>query len=266
MRSVKQEADTTTHGPVNMRLHVGASTSTGQLRSNNQDFLLYRIASVEPDTSRDCSLFVAADGVGGAAGGAIASEVTAVTIASRFPRRGGADLAASLLRAIRAAERAVTERAAVDPGLAAMATTLVAAVVRDDKLLMANVGDSRGYLIRGGDVRRITEDHSFVQEEVRAGRMTAAAAAVSPYRHVITRSINGVDDVVEIDTFGPIPLEPGDHILLCTDGLTETMEDDEIAHIALQGDPEASAQALVDEANERGGPDNVSVLLVAVVE
>jgi serine/threonine protein phosphatase PrpC len=266
MRSVKHGTDTTTHGSVNMRLHVGASTSAGQLRTDNQDFLLYRIARVEPDASRDCSLFVAADGVGGAAGGAIASEVTAETVAARFPRRGGADPAAALHRAIRAAEQAVSERASVDPGLSAMATTLVVAVVRDGTLLMANVGDSRGYLIRGSEARRITEDHSFVQEEVRAGRMTEAAAAVSPYRHVITRSINGIDDDVEIDIFGPIPLEPGDRILLCTDGLTETMGDDEIAHYAIQGDAEASAQALVDEANERGGPDNVSVLLIAVVE
>jgi serine/threonine protein phosphatase PrpC len=249
-----------------MRLQVGASTSAGQLRADNQDFLLYRIASVEPDASRNCSLFVAADGVGGAVGGAIASEVTAETIAARFPRRGGADTAAALIRAIRAAERAVAERAAVDPGLAEMATTLVVAVIRDNTLLMANVGDSRGYLIRGAEARQMTEDHSFVAEEVRAGRMTAAAAAVSPYRHVITRSINGIDQEVEVDIFGPVPLEPGDRILLCTDGLTETMEDDEIAGFARQGDAEASAQALVDEANRRGGPDNVSVLMVAVVD
>jgi serine/threonine protein phosphatase PrpC len=266
MRSVMQGSDTITHGSVNMRLHVGASTSAGQLRADNQDFLLYRIARVEPDASQDCSLFVAADGVGGAAGGAIASEVTAETVAARFPRRGGTDPAAALVRAIRAAERAVSERASVDPGLTEMATTLVVAVVRDNKLLMANVGDSRGYLIRGAEARRITEDHSYVAEEVRAGRMTAAAAAVSPYRHVITRSINGVDEEVEVDTFGPFPLEPGDRILLCTDGLTETMEDEEIAGLAHQGDPEAAAQALVDEANRRGGPDNVSVLMVAVVD
>ncbi|MGD9892170.1 MAG: protein phosphatase 2C domain-containing protein [Dehalococcoidia bacterium] len=249
-----------------MRLHVGASTSAGQLRADNQDFLLYRIASLEPDAARDCSLFVAADGVGGAAGGAIASEVTAETIAARFPRRGGADPAAAMIRAIRAAERAVAERASVDPALSEMATTLVVAVVRDNTLLMANVGDSRGYLIRGSEARRITEDHSFVEEEVRAGRMSAAAAAVSPYRHVITRSINGVDEDVEVDIFGPLPLELGDRILLCTDGLTETMADDEIAGLAQPDDAEAAAQALVDEANRRGGPDNVSVLLVAVVD
>jgi serine/threonine protein phosphatase PrpC len=131
---------------------------------------------------------------------------------------------------------------------------------------MANVGDSRGYLIRGGEARRVTEDHSYVAEEVRAGRLSAAAAAVSPYRHVITRSINGSGEDVEVDTFGPYPLEPGDRVLLCTDGLTETMNDDEIAQIAGQGDAEVAVRSLVDEANRRGGPDNVSVLLVAVVE
>ncbi len=249
-----------------MRLHVGACTSAGQLRADNQDFLLYRIASTEPDAVRDCSLFVAADGVGGAAGGAVASEVAAETLAARFPRRGGADPAAALVRAIQAAAQAISERAAADPGLSAMATTLVIAVIRDGRLVMANVGDSRGYLIRGGEARRVTEDHSYVAEEVRAGRLSAAAAAVSPYRHVITRSINGSGEDVEVDTFGPYPLEPGDRVLLCTDGLTETMDDDEIARVAGQGDAEAAARVLVDEANRRGGPDNVSVLLVAVVE
>jgi serine/threonine protein phosphatase PrpC len=248
-----------------MRLRVGACTSAGQLRADNQDFLLYRIPSEQPDAERDCSLFVATDGVGGAAGGAVASELAAETLAARFPRRGGADPAAALVRAIQAAEQAVTERAAEDPSLAMMATTLVAAVVRDGRVVIANVGDSRGYLVRGGEARRITEDHSYVAEEVRAGRLSAAAAAVSPYRHVITRSINGSNEQVEVDIFGPYPLEPGDCILLCTDGLTETMDDDEIGRFITPGDAEAAARALVDEANRRGGPDNVSVLVVEVV-
>lgn len=247
-----------------MRLLIGACTSAGQLRTDNQDFLLYRIASGVPDAERDCSLFIAADGVGGAAGGAIASELAAETVAAQFPRRGGADPAAALVRAVRAAVRAVIEQAASDPGLAMMATTLVAAVVRDGRLLMANVGDSRGYLVRGNEVLRVTEDHSYVAEEVRAGRMTAAAAAVSPFRHVITRSINGSGEELEVDIFGPYPLQPGDRILLCTDGLTETMEDDEIARCMTGDDAESVAKSLVAEANRRGGPDNVSVLLVEV--
>jgi serine/threonine protein phosphatase PrpC len=246
-----------------VRLRVGAWTSAGQRRSDNQDFLLYRIRTVEPDAVRDCSLFVAADGVGGAAGGAIASKLAAETLAAHFPRRGGPDPAAALVSAVQAADRAVAEEAATDAGLANMGTTLVAVVVRGGTYWMANIGDSRGYLIREGMARQVTEDHSYVAEEVRAGRMSAAAAAVSPYRHVITRSIGG-EESVQPDIFGPEPLQPGDRLLLCTDGLTDTMEDDEIARVAAKGDAESAARALVDEANRLGGPDNISVLLVAV--
>jgi protein phosphatase len=145
---------------------------------------------------------------------------------------------------------------------------LVVAVVREGQCWIANVGDSRGYLVRDASARRITEDHSYVAEEVRTGRMSVADAAVSPYRHVITRSINASGDPVLPDIFGPFPLETGDRILLCTDGLTETMEDDEIPQFvgSADADAETEAASLVEEANRRGGPDNISVLLVAVIE
>jgi serine/threonine protein phosphatase PrpC len=249
-----------------MRLRVGACTSAGRLRADNQDYLLYRIARVEPDAERDFSLFVAADGVGGAAGGGIASRLAAETLSDFVPRHGGDDPAAAIVHAVQAAGQSVSNEAAADPGLAMMATTLVVAAVRDGRVWFANVGDSRAYFMQDGAIRRVTDDHSYVAEEVRAGRMTAAAAAVSPYRHVITRSINGAGERIEVDTFGPFALKPGDRILLCTDGLTETMEDDEIAATATRGDAETAPQRLVDEANRRGGPDNVSVLLVEVVD
>jgi protein phosphatase len=248
-----------------MKLIVGAETSPGQRRPDNQDFLLYRIVTAEPDAEADCCLFVAADGVGGVAGGAIASEVAARTVADRFPRRGGKDPAAALARALRAAGLAVAQRAQEDPTLAGMATTLVAAVVRDGQVWMANVGDSRGYLVREGAIRQITSDHSYTAEAVREGRMSPAAAAVSPYRHVITRSLGSLGEEISVDTFGPLRLQPGDRLLLCTDGLTETMTDAEIASPVADGDPREAARKLVDEANRRGGPDNISVLVVAVV-
>lgn len=247
-----------------MRLRVGAHTSTGRRRSENQDFLLYRIASTEPDAGRDCSLFLAADGVGGAAGGATASELAARTFAQRFPRRWDDDPTGALVTAIQAAGRAVDVRAQQDRELTGMATTLVAAVVHENRVWMANVGDSRGYLVRGGSARQITEDHSLVAESVRAGRLTPAAAAINPYRHMITRSLGSTGDAVEVDIFGPFQLEPGDRLLLCTDGLTETMNDQEIAAILVDGDADAVARALVDAANERGGPDNISVIVVVV--
>ena len=246
-----------------MWLQVGAATRTGR-RPENQDYLLYRIVTEQPDAERDCSLFVAADGVGGAAGGAVASRLAAEVVAERFPRSGGTDPAAALVRALREAGRAVAERALAEPALAGMATTLVAAVVRDGQFWMANVGDSRGYLIRDGEARQITEDHSVVAESVRAGWLSAAAAATNPYRHVITRSLGSAGQQVEVDTFGPESLAPGDRLLLCTDGITETMDDEEIARLALDVDAEAAARALAEEAERRGGPDNSSAIVVAV--
>jgi protein phosphatase len=248
-----------------VRLQVGAATSPGQRRPDNQDFLLYRIVTEEPDAERDCCLFVAADGVGGVAGGAVASEVAARTVAERFPRGGGRDPAAALARALRAAGRAVAERAQDHRALSGMATTLTAAVVRNGHLWMANVGDSRGYLVRDGRARQVTTDHSYTAEAVREGRMSVAAAAISPYRHVITRSLGGLGNAVQVDTFGPLPLRPGDRLLLCTDGLTETTSDEEIARLIADEEPEEAARRLVEEANRRGGPDNVSVIVVAVV-
>lgn len=246
-----------------MRLQVGAWTDAGRRRPENQDFLLYRIATLEPDAERHSSLFVAADGVGGAVGGAVASKLAAETVAQRFPRDGGQDPAACLVAAVRAADAAVTARIATEPALRGMGTTLVCAVVRDGRFWMANVGDSRGYMVRDGVASQVTEDHSLVAESVRAGTLTEELAAVSPYRHVITRSLGAGD--AEVDTFGPQPLRVGDRLILCTDGLTETLESHELARLCRDGNPEHAARALVAEANARGGPDNVSVIVIAAI-
>ena len=247
-----------------MRLRVGAHTSAGRQRPANEDFLLYRIATVEPDAVRVCSLFLAADGVGGTVGGAVASKLAAETVAAAFPRDGGTDPAAALVEAVHAADAAVAARAAAESELAGMATTLVAAAVRDGQVWMVNVGDSRGYLLRDGVACQVTEDHSLVAEAVRVGRLTPAAAAVHPYRHIITRTI-GSGRRSEVDRFGPLPLRPGDRLLLCTDGLTETVAEDEIARLAAGTNPQRAAERLVAAANRRGGPDNISVIVVGVV-
>jgi serine/threonine protein phosphatase PrpC len=248
-----------------MRLRVGARTSAGRHRADNQDYLLYRTVRAEPDAERDCSLFLAADGVGGAAGGAVASRLAAEATARSFPRDGGENPAASLVSAIQAAGPVIVE-AARGPGLEHMATTMVAAVVRGGACWLANVGDSRGYIFRDGSILAVTLDHSYVAEEVRAGRLSEEVAAGHPYRHVITRSLNGSGEPVEVDTFGPITLQKGDRIVLCTDGLTETVPDEEIPRVMAGLDAEEAAQSLVDEANRRGGPDNVSVIVVIAVE
>lgn len=248
-----------------MRLRVGACSDVGRQRAENQDYALYRIVSDQPDANASCSLFLVADGVGGAAGGATASELAARTLAGHFPRDGGPDPTQTLASAILVANTAVSERAAAEPALHGMGTTVVVAVVRDDQFWMANAGDSRGYLIRDGRARQVTNDHSLVAEHVRQGGLTEAQAAVSPYRHVITRSL-GHDGPLDVEGYGPEPLRVGDQLLLCSDGLTEVLDAPEIATLAGEhDDPDAAARALVAEANDRGGPDNITVVMVRVL-
>jgi PPM family protein phosphatase len=250
-------------GERGVRLQIAAATSVGRRRQDNQDYLLYRVARAQPDAAHDCSLFIAADGVGGAAGGAVASKLAAESVERAFQPAGSADPGTLLAEAITVAGAAVAERATAEESLARMATTLVAAVVRDNAAWVANVGDSRAYLVREGRAEQITNDHSFVAEAVRVGALSPAEAAHHPYRHMITRSLSAAGEA-EPDVFGPLPLRPDDRLLLCTDGLTEPLTDEEISRLAAAGDPEQAAAALIDAANEAGGPDNVSVLLVAV--
>ena len=145
-----------------------------------------------------------------------------------------------------------------------MGTTLVAALVTDDRLIVGNVGDSRAYLIRDGVLRRLTEDHSLVEEQVRAGLLSPDQARTSPQRNIITRAIGHQVDV-EDDQVAVAPLQPGDVVLLCSDGLHGMVEDDELLALAQQADLSGAAAALIAAANAHGGHDNITSLLVRVL-
>jgi len=232
-----------------------ALTDTGQVRTENQD----RALALELQGS--AILLLVADGVGGAPGGALASEETARVVREAFEEfAGAAPYAGLLLTAIKLANERIRLLQEQKPEFASMATTLVAAVVQDGAASVANVGDSRGYLFHVGKLAQVTEDDSWVAAEVRAGRLSLADAGTHPWRNVITRGI-GVDDAAE-PTVTTLALEAGDALLLCTDGLFKMLPDDEISRI-LMGAPDAghAARALVDSANARGGVDNIGVAL-----
>ncbi|MGD2206632.1 MAG: protein phosphatase 2C domain-containing protein [Anaerolineae bacterium] len=233
-----------------LELDVGQFSHPGRKRSNNEDWL----GTFQPDdaTRLDTKgrLFLVADGMGGHQSGDLASRSAVDQVIRNYVQDPSSDVAFSLRRAIQSANANLYARTEGRKGRSHWGTTLVGAVVRHDKLWIANVGDSRAYLLRGGSVRQLSQDHSFLPGE-KVGR------------HLITRAL-GSKDSVEVDLFPPIKLWAGDRVLLCSDGLTTPLSDEEIRHIAGRYPAQAGAEALVRAANERGGPDNVSVILIQV--
>jgi serine/threonine protein phosphatase PrpC len=176
------------------------------------------------------------------------------------------EAAEALAGAIREANRAILQRGRSDPELWGMGTTVTAAAVAADWVLqLAHVGDSRAYLLRpGAPLRQLTTDHTVVEEAVERGLLTRPQAAVHPQRGVVTRAV-GLDPEVRVDLPEPLALAPGDQVLLCSDGLTEVVDDDQIAAVlADRADGDDACQALIAAANQAGGPDNVTVVLLRV--
>src|SRR5437868_4472922 len=208
--------------PSQPRLHTllrfGAKTDLGQVRQNNED----KFDFIEPDDpvvlARRGRVYAVADGMGGHSAGQIASELALKIFIRSYYSDGAAQLGQALKRAVRDANAYVVEVAKAIPGRGGMGTTLTAAVVREDDLIVAQVGDSRVYQIRGDEIRQITQDHSWVAEHVRRGTMTEEEAAQSPHRNVITRSLGGAPEV-EPDLY-ELKLQPGDRYLICSDGLS----------------------------------------------
>lgn len=232
-----------------MKLKVGAATDVGRTRTANEDSFL------RDDKGQT---YAVADGMGGHRAGDVASA-TAVEVVTRELGSG-----ATLVEAIVAANDEVFAKAQANPEMRGMGTTVTSVVFDGERALIAHVGDSRGYLWRDGALTQVTEDHSLVEELVRQGRLTPEEAAVHPQRNIVTRAL-GVDADVQVDSY-EIDLYPGDRLLLCSDGLTSMMRDDEIAAV-LRGaaDPQLASDALVDAANRAGGEDNITVLVLDVV-
>jgi protein phosphatase len=205
-------------------------------------------------------LFLVADGMGGHQRGEMASRRAVDQVIRAYYDDPSADVLQSLKRAVELANADLHAEAIREQGGRKWGTTLVAAVVRHDELWIANVGDSRAYLLRRGKLRQLSEDHSLAN----------AAGAEAPSgnwigRHVITRAL-GLKPKVEVDLFPAVKLYAGDRVLLCSDGLTSPLTDAEIGDLALRYQPQKAALALVKAANDKGGPDNVSVILVSVTD
>jgi protein phosphatase len=236
-----------------VRLRAGASSDVGRLRERNEDSFVVK----EP-------LFAVADGLGGHLGGEVASRLAVDTLTSEAGADGPEDGVPDRLRAaIHQANSAVAERAANDPQLTGMGTTLTALVAGRDRVYLAHVGDSRAYLLRDGDLRLLTEDHTLVQRMVKEGRLTPEQAEIHPQRSVLTRAL-GIEVELEVDQ-ATVEVTASDRLLLCSDGLTAMIGDEDIRKIlAGHDDPQSASEALVEAANAAGGQDNITTVVVDV--
>ncbi|MCI6868641.1 MAG: Stp1/IreP family PP2C-type Ser/Thr phosphatase [Lachnospiraceae bacterium] len=230
-------------------------TDIGKRRSANQDFVY---ASDQP-VGNLSNMLIVADGMGGHNAGDLASRYTVESMVDYIEKAVEKRPIPLLAEAIHHANELVVEKAKSDKALEGMGTTVVAATVQENYLYVANVGDSRLYLI-DQEIEQITRDHSLVEEMIRVGELQRKDAKSHPDRNIITRAV-GVRTPVKIDFFD-IKLEPGDVILLCSDGLTNMVEDEDILRIVKKSSSlKEAAQRLVTEANKNGGKDNISVVL-----
>ncbi|HEY1636478.1 MAG TPA: Stp1/IreP family PP2C-type Ser/Thr phosphatase [Acidimicrobiales bacterium] len=238
-----------------IRIRSSSATDVGLVRTTNQD------RALEGD-----GLFAVADGMGGHVGGETAAQTAIDAFRTTFAGHPSAD---GLADAVRQANYAVWEASRAETALRGMGTTLTAlalvTVDGTDDLTIVNVGDSRAYLYQQGELSQLTADHSLVEEMVRSGELTAEEASVHPQRHILTRAL-GIEPDVEVDVWH-VPPHVGDRILLCSDGLINELGDDEIASVLGQHpDPDDAAHALVQQARDAGGSDNITVVVVDIVD
>lgn len=234
----------------------GAKSSVGCIRQNNQDaFYLPK--------EGELPFFAVADGMGGTNGGEIASILSISTVCTYVKENinGSQDIMSLLRTAINEANRSIYRVGRIKSEYSRMGTTFTCAYISDEIVYLAHIGDSRAYKFKDGNLRQITMDHSYVQELVNAGQITAEEARVHPERHKITRAV-GVGGIVNVDTFIE-PLENDDTYLLCSDGLTSMLDDAEISKIlSAHKNPYDAASALIDAAEKAGGHDNITVVII----
>jgi len=245
-----------------LQLDAWQLTDPGIERDHNDDYC----GSFEPEDPELLAergrLYLVADGIGGHLAGDVAAQYAVEQVIYAYCNDPWVGPGENLTRAIHDANADLYQDAQTNPAHRGMGTTLVAAAIRGDELAVANVGDSRAYLVREGQIRQISRDHSWVADKLAAGLLTPEQAREHPNRNIITRSL-GNDPDVEVDVFRE-RIGPGDVILICTDGLSGLVRDEEMAAAVCRADPRSAAEELVRLANERGGPDNITATVIRV--
>jgi protein phosphatase len=245
-----------------LHLEVGRSSDRGPSRDLNEDYLDYYIPASEARERAKGAIFVVADGMGGHQAGEVASKEAVRKVIEEYYAGPADDPARSLARAVSAANHLVYRHASSDPARSGMGTTLVAAAIIGTDVHVANVGDSRAYAINRDTITQITRDHSWVEEQIEAGILTREQAQKHPQRNLITRAL-GRRETVQADLFEG-KLEASGALLLCTDGVSGTLTDDQMAQIIRAMPPSRAADRLVSDAASAGGTDNASALIVRV--
>lgn len=252
-----------------MKIISFGGTDAGKKRKNNEDAYL---------NDDKIGLYVVADGIGGSEGGEVASRIAVDALAETIPNllqekgrpRSSSvvcevDSDNSLLRqAFTIANNEIRRAGEQTPDLSSMGTTLVMVFLKDELACIAHVGDSRAYLLRSGEFKQLTADHSFVAEQISAGVMTPEQARLSPYRHVITRALGANGEV--LPDISQLRVQKDDRFLLCTDGLTEMVDDENIGRILGRAAPREAVEQLVAAANSAGGVDNITAVVAWVAE
>lgn len=245
-------------------LEVASLTDVGRQRVNNEDSFLYWEPGSEEDFARKGRLAVIADGMGGYEGGQEASRLAVETVRHVYDHEFNGDPQTALVAGLRSAHDTIQRYAVEHPQFAGMGTTCTAVSIVDRLLYFAHVGDSRLYLLRGGVTSRLTRDHSYVGRLVESGIVRSEDAESHPQRHILTAALGSGREVVPHTFEQAVWLEEADVLILCTDGLWSVVGETELARIAQAEPPAEACLKLVKAALERGGPDNVTVIILRV--
>lgn len=243
---------------------MAALTDVGRQRANNEDAYLYWEPESDEEFQRKGRLAVVADGMGGYEGGQEASRIAVETVRHVYDRDFAGEPQQALLAGLLAAHDNIQRYGVEHPEFQGMGTTCTALAIVDHKLSFAHVGDSRLYLVRSAEISRLTRDHSYVGRLVESGIVRSEDAQSHPQRHILTAALGSGKDIAPDVSEKPIQLESGDTLLLCTDGLWSVVTDAELADAVRFNSPDKACRVLVDLALERGGPDNVTVLVLRV--
>jgi PPM family protein phosphatase len=240
-------------------IEVSVQSDIGCLRQNNEDSFGYWEPEDDQQFLRKGRLAVVADGMGGYEGGQEASRLAVETLVAVYRDFGGDDPQAALVEALQTAHEQIREYSFAHPELRGMGTTCTAAALVQDALYYVHVGDTRLYLIRDGQITRVTRDHSYVGRLVESGVISAEEAENHPQRNILTAALGTNPDLIMASPAQPEPLRPDDVLLICSDGLWGQVRDSEILDAVENKSAEQAGRQLIELARERGGPDNITV-------
>jgi protein phosphatase len=243
-------------------LSFGAKTDIGRLRENNEDKHEFFVPEEEQQLASRGTTFIVCDGMGGAEAGQIAAELATKTFLDVYYNHRSADPAEAAMSAAKAANRFVSDVSRSIPGRQGMGCTLTALAFVQHEVVLAHIGDSRAYRIRNGEIGQISEEHTYVEDQVRLGVMTPEEAEYSQYKHILSRAV-GAEPDVEPQT-ERWPVEQGDIYVVCSDGVSNELPDDALRDLAANGSPSSAAWRIVNDALLSGGRDNATVIVVRV--